>query len=189
MMETSFYSESELAALGFKQIGKQVMISRKASVYSPEKISIGDHVRIDDFCILSGTITIGSYIHISAYTALYGRYGIVLEDFVTISGRVIVYSQNDDYSGSHLTNPMVPVEYTNITGAEVVFKKHAIVASGSVILPGVCMHEGACLGAMSMAKTDIPEWTIYAGIPAKKVSQRDRKILELEQHMKQNYGR
>lgn len=183
MIQTSFLSESELAEIGFKQIGSNVKISRKASIYSPELISIGNHVRIDDFCILSGNITIGSYIHISAYTAIYGRYGVILEDFVTISGRVIVYSQNDDYSGQFMTNPMVPKELTHIKGSTVIFRKHSIVASGSVILPGVCLQEGACLGAMSMAKTDIPEWTIYAGIPAKKISFRKRNILDLEKEI------
>ena len=63
---TSFYSEEELKSLGLKHYGKNVLISRKCSIYSAESISIGNHVRIDDFCILSGEITIGDYCHISA---------------------------------------------------------------------------------------------------------------------------
>ena len=72
----NFFNEEELNKMGFKSIGKNVLISKKASIYSPEKIKIGDHVRIDDFTILSGNITIGNYVHISAYVALYGRFGI-----------------------------------------------------------------------------------------------------------------
>lgn len=68
----SFYSRSELEHIGFATIGKNVLLSRKASIYSPAMISIGDNVRIDDFCILSGCIGIGSQVHISAYVALYG---------------------------------------------------------------------------------------------------------------------
>lgn len=71
-MGNSFYSISELKLLGLKRLGQNVYISRKSSIYSPENISIGDNVRIDDFCILSGNITLGNYIHIAAYTALYG---------------------------------------------------------------------------------------------------------------------
>ncbi|MBP7613013.1 MAG: acyltransferase [Paludibacter sp.] len=183
MIKSSFYSENELAEIGFKQFGENVKISRKASIYTPEQISIGNHVRIDDFCILSGNISLGSYIHISAYTALYGRYGIIIEDYVTISGRVMVYSQSDDYSGNFMTNPMIPAEFVNVSGATVSFRKHSIVAAGSIILPGVCMHEGACLGAMSLLKKDIPEWTIYAGVPAKQISPREKKILEMEKRM------
>ena len=48
-MNTSFYSESELKRLGFKSVGKNVLLSRKSSIYLPEKITIGNNVRIDDF--------------------------------------------------------------------------------------------------------------------------------------------
>lgn len=47
-MKTSFYSEEELATLGLKSYGKNVLISRHACLYSPETISIGNNVRIDD---------------------------------------------------------------------------------------------------------------------------------------------
>ena len=69
-MPSSFYSQKELTSIGFKSIGTNVLISKKASFYSPEEISIGNNVRIDDFCILSGKITLGSNIHISAFCAL-----------------------------------------------------------------------------------------------------------------------
>ena len=99
---TSFYSAQELQKIGFKAIGENVKISRKTSIYSPERISIGNNVRIDDFCILSGTISIGSHIHISAYVALYGAMGIVIEDYSGISPKSVVYSAMDDFSGIYL---------------------------------------------------------------------------------------
>lgn len=81
---TSFYTEEELKGLGFRHIGNGVCISRKASIYGAQNISLGDHVRIDDFCILSGRIEIGSYVHVAAYTALYGGSdGIFIEDSQT----------------------------------------------------------------------------------------------------------
>ena len=61
----------ELKDMGFKSIGADLSISKKASFYGVENISIGSHVRIDDFCILSGKISIGDYIHIAAYSALF----------------------------------------------------------------------------------------------------------------------
>ncbi|MDP3148683.1 MAG: acyltransferase [Ignavibacteria bacterium] len=176
----SFYDETELRKIGFKKFGRDVRISRKASIYSPNKISIGDHVRIDDFCILSGNIAMGSYIHISAYTALYAKYEIQIEDFVTISGRVLVYSQSDDYSGNYMTNPMIPGKFTKVTGGKVVFKKHSIIAAGCIIFPAVIVGEGAAIGAMSLVNTNIDPWTINAGIPTKKIKDRKKKILQLE---------
>jgi len=183
-MADSFLNNDELKALGLKSFGKNVLVSRKASVYGAKAISIGDHVRIDDFCILSGNISIGSYVHISAYTALYGKGGIDIADYVTISGRVLVYSENDDYSGEFMTNPMLPVEYTNVKSAKVSFEKHAIVASGSIILPGVKMKEGSCVGAMSLMKSSTEPWMIYAGVPATLIKKRKTNILVLEKKLR-----
>ena len=98
--KTSFYSEEELSEFGFKSYGENVKISRYARIYSPHSICIGDNVRIDDFCILSGDITLGSNIHISAYVALYGTNGIILKDYSGISPKSVVYSAMDDFSGS-----------------------------------------------------------------------------------------
>ena len=83
----SFYTPDELKKLGFKAFGQEVYISKKASFYSPEKITLGNHVRIDDFCILSGEISIGNYVHISAFNALYGKAGIKIGNFCGISPR------------------------------------------------------------------------------------------------------
>ena len=52
----SFYTEKELENIGFKKMGTNIKISRKASIYSPEKMSFGNNIRIDDFCLLNGTI-------------------------------------------------------------------------------------------------------------------------------------
>ena len=62
----SFYSPEELKALGLKEYGEDVRISRKCSIYGAGNISLGSHVRIDDFCLLSGKISLGSYVHIAA---------------------------------------------------------------------------------------------------------------------------
>ena len=68
-MCTSFYTNDELLDLGFQCVGSHVLISRKASLYGTKGMQIGDNVRIDDFCILSGEITLGSNIHIGAYSS------------------------------------------------------------------------------------------------------------------------
>lgn len=177
----SFYSYDELRNIGFNHIGNNVKISRKASFYVPNKISIGDNVRIDDFCILSGNITIGNYIHIAAYSALYGGdKGIVLDDFVNISSRVCVYSVNDDYSGNSMTNPMIPDNLKHVVSQKVYLKKHVIVGSTSVILPGVILEEGSAFGSFSLINRNSAPWSINAGIPAKKIKNRNKNILNIE---------
>ncbi|TFG55038.1 MAG: acyltransferase, partial [Methanomassiliicoccus sp.] len=75
MVET-FYDAEELTSLGLRKFGKNVRISRKTSIYHPEKVSLGDDVQIADFCIMSGMVDIGSHVHLGAYTAIYGQNGV-----------------------------------------------------------------------------------------------------------------
>ncbi len=181
MRMNSFYSEDELKTLGFKSIGKGVLISRKASIYGAPGISIGSSVRVDDFCILSGKMDLGNYIHISAYTGLFGgNVGIVLKDYVTISSRNAIYAISDDYSGEYMTNPMVGEKYRNVIAGEVCIEKSVIIGSGCVVLPGVHIGEGAAVGAMSLVNRDLEAWTMNKGIPCRKYRKREKNILNLQ---------
>lgn len=179
----AFLTEQQLSTIGFAELGSNVLISDKASIYGASRIKIGSNVRIDDFCVLSageGGIEIGSYIHIAVYSSLIGAGKITLADFANISSKVAIYSSNDDYSGGYMTNPMVPVEYTNVTHAAVTLAKHVIIGSGSVVLPGVTLHEGSVVGSLSMITKDCEAFGVYVGAPAKKIKNRKRELLELE---------
>ena len=171
--------------------GKDVRISRKASIYNPGRISLGSHVRIDDFCVLSageGGIEIGDYIHIAVFTSLIGKGLICVKDFCNFSSRVSVYSSNDDYSGEFMTNPMVPSQYTGVTHADVIINKHVIIGSGSIILPGVTLEEGVTVGALSLVNKTCQAFGVYVGVPARRVSERKKRLLELEIQLREQYS-
>lgn len=174
------YAPDELEQIGFAQIGSNVSISRKCSIYGAGSMCIGSNVRIDDFCILSGAITLGANIHIAAYTALYGGGGIELHDFCNLSSRVSIYSVSDDYSGETMTNPTIPDRFKRVERAPVVLCKHVIVGSGSVVLPGVIIGEGAAVGALSLVNRSLDPWGIYVGIPARRLKNREQTLLKLE---------
>lgn len=183
---TSFYTQQELRALGFASLGKNVLLSRKCSVYGAQNISIGDNTRIDDFCILSGKIQIGDYVHISAYTGLFaGECGIILQNFVTVSSRCSLYAISDDYTGAAMTNPMVPEPFRNVEKACVILKKHAIIGSACTVMPGVTVGEGAAVGSMSFVNCSLEPWSIYVGIPCRKIKERRRDLLKMEQQLRQ----
>ena len=186
MGENSFYSVEELRSLGLKAVGDDVLLSKKASIYGAWNISIGSHVRIDDFCILSGHVEIGNYIHIAAYSAIYGgEDGVFIDDFASLSSRITVYSVSDDYSGETMTNPMISNTYKNVTSAPVRIGKHVIIGATSVVLPGVVLNEGSAFGAFSFIDRDSQEWTLNVGIPFKIIQERKKNILELEKKMKE----
>ncbi len=185
-MYTSFYTSDELKDIGFSSFGHDVLISRKASIYSQDRISLGNHVRVDDYCILSGSITTGNYIHISAYTGLYGgKEGIILQDYATISSRCAIYAVTDDYSGEFMTNPMIPVEYTNVTDKRVKIDKYAIIGTGSTVLPGVECGEGVAVGAMSLVNKSLEAWKMYAGIPCRYIKDRSKELLKYEKMLRE----
>ena len=186
----SFYDEDELKQLGFRAVGDNVLISKKTSIYGAENISIGNNVRIDDFCILSGSITIGNYVHIAAFCALFGGgEGIVFMDFSGISSRVSIYAASDDYSGETMTNPTVPEKYKKVTQKQVVLNKHVIIGSGATVLPGVTLGEGTAVGAMSLVNKSTNPWGVYMGNPARLVIARSKNLLLLEEELLAEEGR
>lgn len=182
----TFYAEEELKKLGLKKYGSEVRISRNAVLYHPGLLEIGNHVRIDDFATISGRAKLGDYVHIAQFCGLYGgTEGIVMDDFSGLSSRVVIYATSNDYSGESLTNPTVPVKYKAADkNAAVQLGKHAIIGTGSVILPGVTVGEGSSVGALSLCAKDLAPWGVYAGSPAKRLKDRSRKLLDLEKELR-----
>ena len=182
-----FLSQSEINDMGFSRVGKNPRLSDKASYYNCKNIAIGDNVRIDDFCVISaGTagIQIGNHIHIAVYSSLIGAGKISLDDFSNISSRVAIYSSNDDYSGASMTNPTLPVGFTNVTHADVSIGRHVIIGAGSVVLPGVVLEEGVAIGALSLVSKNCKAFGIYSGVPARRIKERKKDLLELEKSFK-----
>ena len=177
-----YLTEQQLKSMGFKSLGDNVMISEKACIYKPHLIEIGSNVRIDDFCIISGKAKFGNYIHISVYSYIFGgSAGVQMDDFSGLAHGVQVLASSDDYSGHSMTNPMIPTKYQiNKKSEHLHIKRHSIIGSGTIILPGATIAEGSAVGAMSMVSKPTKPWSIYAGIPAKKIKDRSKKLLELE---------
>lgn len=177
-------SRADLDRMGFAALGEGLRVSDKASFYGASRIELGDHTRIDDFCVLSagaGGIRIGRHVHVAVFTSLIGAGRIELGDFCNLSSRVSIYSSSDDYSGRTMTNPTVPDEYKDVHHADVRLGRHVIVGCGSVILPGLTVEDGVAIGALALVREDCRAFGIYAGQPARRVRERERGHLALEQ--------
>ncbi|MEM7359918.1 MAG: acyltransferase [Pseudomonadota bacterium] len=178
----AFLTKQQLLQMGFKSLGRNVRLSDKASIYEPERIEIGDHSRIDDFCVISGKVSIGRNVHIAVFCNVAGgEEGVTLEDFSGLAYGCHVFSQSDDYSGSTLTNPTVPDDYKNEVKQAIVIGKHSIVGTNSLIFPGVTLAEGTAVGAMSVVNKSTDAWSVYLGNPARRVKARKQDLLQLEQ--------
>lgn len=178
-MTSNFYSENELKIIGFKKIGKNVLISKKCSIYGDE-IKIGNNVRIDDFCILSGNIEIGNYVHISAYCALYGKSKIKIGNYSGLSPRSTIFSASDDFSGNYMVGPMVPIKLTNVISGPVILEDYVQLGSNTIVMPNLIIGQGAITGAFTFVNKNIDNWTMNAGIPSKILKKRSKKILDLK---------
>jgi len=175
---TSFYTPEELESIGFKTIGDNVLISKKASIYSPHMISIGSNVRVDDFCILSGEIILHSYIHIAAYCGLFGKSGIEMESFTGLSPRCTLFSVSDDFGGDYLISPMTNPLHNHLIQGKIIIKKYSQIGADCILLPAVTIEEGCAVGAKALVKDSTAPWGIYVGQPAKRMKDRSKDLLK-----------
>jgi acetyltransferase-like isoleucine patch superfamily enzyme len=180
----SFLSQVELARIGFKQLGVDLKISRNAVFYGVEFISIGDQSRIDDFSIISasdtGEVQIGKFVHLGVSVNLFGNSGITIGDYSGISPGTKLFSESDDFSGDFLTNPTIQKHLRNVKSGSIELGEHSIIGSTCVVLPGVFIGEGAAVGALSLVNKSLDKWCIYSGVPARKLKERNRGLLELK---------
>lgn len=171
---TSFYTRKELESFGFKYLGDNVLISRLARIYTPERMSIGNCVRIDDFAILSGAISLGQFIHISAHTNITGGNGkdssVSMGDFCGMSSYSKIFATTDDFAGGYLVCPCVPFTLRNVRASHIQLERHCHIGSHSLILPQSHFCIGASLGPMSLNMgRKFKAWHYYYGNPAKPI--------------------
>lgn len=172
-----------------KSCGKNVIIGKTVRIRYPELVEIGDNVIIDDFTYISTSLKIASYVHISAGSKIIGgskacvRFG----NFSTLAPNVVLAAGSDDYV-SGIATPFVPHEFKgDLVIGSINLGEHCIVGANSTVLPNVTFENGACLGAQSLANKNLCQWSLYAGIPANKIKDRDEhKIRAFEQRFRES---
>jgi galactoside O-acetyltransferase len=184
--DPGYYTEDDLKDAGFKSVGRNVRIARNNTIVGLGNIEIGDHVRIDGYCLIvaAGRLSIGSHVHVAGYCYLSAGAGMTLADFTAVSHGSRLYTQSDDYTGQYLTNPTVPARYTGVARGAIVLERHALVGSGTVILPGVTIGEGSSVGALSLVTKSLAPWGVYFGSPVRRLKGRSRRLLELEAELR-----
>jgi len=164
----AYMTDEEGGSLGFRQVGRGVKISTRAAIYDADRISIGDHSRIDDFNVLAGSIDIGRNVHVTVFCNLAGgRAGLSIGDFCTFAYGCHLIAQTDDYTGATMTNSTLPLEYRSEITAPVVLGRHVILGTGTVVLPGVTIGKHVVVGANSVVTHDLPDYSVAVGAPAK----------------------
>jgi acetyltransferase-like isoleucine patch superfamily enzyme len=168
-----------------KYLGNNVIIGKTVRIRYPELVSIGDNCIIDDFTYISSALEIVGNVHISSGTKIIGGKNslVTIEEFSTTAPNVVLSAGSDDYLDG-IATPMVPLKYkASATIGTIQIGRHCIIGSGAVVLPNVRFYDGASVGALSLVKNNLKAWTLYAGIPARKIKMRNQEnIMQLERN-------
>ena len=95
-----------------------------------------------------------------------GRSGIIIGNNVVFGGYVRVWTQEHDFNDSDF----------KVQGASVIIEDRSWICSDSTILPGVHIGKGAVIASKSCVTKNCDDYTVYAGIPARKIADRSKEL-------------
>jgi galactoside O-acetyltransferase len=75
----------------------------------------------------------------------------------------------------------VPDIYKEEVKKAIVIGRHSIVGTNSIIFPGVVLAEGTSVAALSVVTKSTKEWSVYSGIPARRIKTRKKDLLRFEE--------
>lgn len=133
------------------KIGDSFQTGHRATIR--EKTHIGDHVSVGTLTDIQGNCTIGNYVRLHSNVHI-GQLSTI-DDFVWI------------FPYSVLTNdPTPPSEH--FKGVHI--KPFAIIATNSIIMPGMTIEQDALVAAGSIVTKSVTPYAVVAGNPAKPIS-------------------
>lgn len=147
----NFYNYSHVRPLRKIRLGAAPSISPTAAFSNPERIEIGDRVRIGFRCIL---------------WAGPGHGRIVIGDDVLFGPEVMVTASGYRYDDGR------PVTDQAMDEADVVIGSDVWLGTRVTVLPGARIGDGAIIGAHSVVRGEIPSMAVAVGAPARVVSER-----------------
>lgn len=174
-----FFLRAAYWRVHLKKIGIDVFINSNVHFWKPYRIEIGSATHLNIGVMILGhddsIVKIGNYVHVSSYTLINGRGGVIIEDYSSIGAHSAIYSGTHYHKFPNgkraASSNMWPIDEQYILVSPVVIHKKATIRWGCVILPGVEIHEWSVVGANSVVKKDVPFETVVAGCPARVIGE------------------
>jgi UDP-2-acetamido-3-amino-2,3-dideoxy-glucuronate N-acetyltransferase len=148
-------------------IKNDVQLGQGVKIFQPDLVnlygcSIGDETKIGAFVEIQKGVKIGARCKISSHSFLCE--GVTIEDEVFVGHGVMFI--NDKYP--HATTESGGLQTEADWGVvETRIGKRASLGSGSVLLCGVTVGEGAMVGAGAVVTKDVPAGAVVLGVPAR----------------------
>ena len=99
-----------------------------------------------------------------------GRNGIVVGEDVVFASNVRIWTEQHDHEEPYF-------RCSTQKHGPVIIDRHAWIGSHTIILHSVHIGEGAVVAAGAVVTKDVAPYTIVAGIPAKKIAERNKTLL------------
>lgn len=181
----------------FKRIGDKVVFGHHVTLRVPRRISIGNHVVIDDYAMLSARgvgkegISIGDKVLIGRNSLIKTRSGsIQIKDNANIGSNCQVGSTSSVVIGRYcllasgcyiggmqhgFDRSDVPIvqQALNIKGG-IRIEDDVWLGVNVVVNDGITIGQGSIIGAGSIVTKDIPPYSIAVGAPARVIKERKR---------------
>lgn len=142
------YTREELLAAGFSSVGDNVAIARDVKLYAIAG-KLGDNVRIDTYCILTGQVTLGDNVHIAPLCFLSATGGeIVMEAGSGMGPQVALLTKSDDYTTADLATA------DKVSGS-IRVGANSIIGTGCKIMPGVTIGHDASIGTACVVTRNV----------------------------------
>lgn len=148
-------------------INNDVILGKSVTVHHPELVNlygckIGDYTTVGAFVEIKKSVKIGKKVKIQA--GVFIPEGVIIEDEVFIGPNACftndLHPRSTNEDGSLKTS-----ENWEITPTLV--KKRASIGANATILCGVTIGEGSLVGAGSVVVSDVPDWVVVVGNPAR----------------------
>ena len=162
----------------FRRFGEHVDWFGPIIALRPDRIHVGDRVRVDSWVKLEGgqSLVIGTHVHIASFCHInIGGGEVSLGPYSAYaSGAKIIAGSNQP--GGQSMSAAAPKVMQRVERSYVRVGAFAFVGAGAILMPGVIVGEHAVIGAGAVVTTDtgVPMGEVWAGVPARKVGERDR---------------
>ena len=185
-----FFFRKKLYPLLFKSSGTGLIIGRNVVIRHPRNITLGDHVTIDDNCLVdargsgpdgvvfsdevilnrnsmvlakAGPIHFGKRTSVGANSVVVSMDGIVTEEAVLMAGGC--YLSAGAYRFDDPDKPIM--DQNSYSKGPIIVGAGAWLGTGVLVLDGITIGKGAVLGAGAVVTRNVPDGGVSAGIPAR----------------------